>query len=100
MLIEHRERVYKLMDEDKKGFFHSYRGDGYLPLSMREVIENITHEFDGKIFYHSYAKNSLRMTYMFNDKFANYLFRSELIKSKIPYMTTGYPESTYLNFDI
>lgn len=94
-----RERVYELMNADEKRFFHSFKGDDFLSQSIREILENYAHEFNGKLFYYSLNETSIRLTYQFADSYENYLFRNELIKLGINYSSTGWPETTHIVLD-
>lgn len=92
-----QQKVYGLMSTDDNKFFHSYRGDQ--SKNLREYFENLAYVYGGKLIWYSLSKISIRMTYLFENKFANYLFRNELIKINHEYSTTGWPESTHLDIN-
>lgn len=79
--------------------FHSFNSKEPQYLGIREIIENIAHEYNGKLFWYSFNQYSLRMTYVFEDYVDNLLFRYDLYLAGISYQTTGYQTNTYIVLD-
>lgn len=83
------------MDETAQ-MFHSYNSHQPQYPGIREIIENVAHEYNGKLFWYSLNQFSIRMTYLFDNNVDNLLFRHDLYNLGISYQTTGLSHTTYI----
>lgn len=99
MISEAKQLLFDKMNEDN-GMFYPYNNvDFYQELpskSVGDIIENIAHLFNGRIFYYKIINYVIRITYIFEDDVNNYLFRNELKNNFISYNSTGYNTKTYI----